>query len=132
VDWKPFFDGIFNAEKDAEAALAVIDKLRNAGSTSPPSYTPALTPTSNPIPTDSCPNLTKLSTLETELMKSVVELQACKRINGTAPTLEELVNPIEENKIGDLPYQFPGGDDEILDQVLNGESSSGHAVDAGD
>ena len=132
ADWKPFFDGIFNAEKDAEAALAIIDKLRNAGSTSPPSCTPASTPTSNPIPTDSRPNLTQLSTLETGLIKSVAELQARKRINGTAPTLEELVNPIEENEIGDSPYRFPGGDDEILDQVLIGESGNGHAVDAGD
>jgi hypothetical protein len=78
ADWKPVFDGIFNAEKDTEAALGVIDKLCNAGATSPLSSTSASAPTLNPNPIDSHPNLPQLTTLEIGLMKSVADLQTCK------------------------------------------------------
>ena len=35
----------------------------------------------------------------------------------TPPTLEDLVDPIEECEIGDLPYRFEGGDTEIVAEV---------------
>jgi hypothetical protein len=48
--------------------------------------------------------IAQLAALEAELMDSVAELKTCKHIFGTAPTLEELLNPIQECEVGDLPY----------------------------
>jgi hypothetical protein len=33
-------------------------------------------------------------------------------------TLEDLVYLVEETRIGDLPYHFPGGDDEIIAEAV--------------
>jgi hypothetical protein len=43
-------------------------------------------------------------------------LQQRKHIHGTAPTLKDLLNPIEETEISHLDYRFPGGDNEIVAQ----------------
>jgi len=43
--------------------------------------------------------LSQLQGLEADLIHAVDSLQKCKRIRGTAPTLEDL-NPIEETEIG--------------------------------
>jgi len=50
-------------------------------------------------------------------MESVEELVKWKRIIGCPPTVEDLINPIEEWEIGDLPYRFEGGDAEIVAEV---------------
>jgi hypothetical protein len=42
-----------------------------------------------------------------------------KRIIGLSPTLEDLVDPIEEREVGDSPYTFEGGDAEIVAEVLH-------------
>ena len=46
-------------------------------------------------------------------MDSMKELTQQRRI-FQVPTLEELVNPIEEEENEDSPYQFEGGDAEIM------------------
>jgi len=43
-------------------------------------------------------------------MDSIEELVKCKRITGPPPTLEDLVNPMKEQEVGDSPYRFEGGD----------------------
>jgi hypothetical protein len=48
----------------------------------------------------------QLENLETELVNAVTELKARKRIVGTPPSLEDLLNPIEEKEVGDSPYAF--------------------------
>jgi hypothetical protein len=50
-------------------------------------------------------------------MDSVEELVKRKQIIGPPPTLEDLVNPIEEREVGDSPYRFEGGDAEIVAEV---------------
>ena len=50
-------------------------------------------------------------------MSSVEELVKCKKIIGCPPTIEDLVNPIEECKVGDSPYRFEGGDAKIMAKV---------------
>ena len=50
---------------------------------------------------------------EKDLMNTVEELVKCKQIIGPSPTLEDLVDPIKECKIGESPYRFEGGDAEI-------------------
>jgi hypothetical protein len=47
-------------------------------------------------------------------MSSVLKLCTHRQIVGTAPTLDELLNPIKEQEIGDSLYRFPGGDADIL------------------
>ncbi|KAG1895336.1 uncharacterized protein F5891DRAFT_984280 [Suillus fuscotomentosus] len=47
-------------------------------------------------------------------MNTIEDLQHRKRICGTAPTLEDLLNPIKEDVIGHTGLEFPGGDDEII------------------
>ena len=51
-------------------------------------------------------------------MQAVNELKSRKRIVGTAPTLEDLLNPIQECKIGESPYRFNRGDKEIIAAAL--------------
>ena len=51
-------------------------------------------------------------------MHAVNSLQQRKHICGTAPTLEDLLNPIEETEIGHSDYRFLGGDNEIVAEAL--------------
>jgi hypothetical protein len=45
-------------------------------------------------------------------------LKTQKRVFGSLPSLDALVNPIEEQDMfKDSPYAFPGGDHEIVGQV---------------
>jgi len=57
-------------------------------------------------------------------MNTVKDLQHRKRIRGTAPTLEDLLNPIEEDIIGCTGLEFPGGDDEIIAEVTRPTTDS--------
>jgi hypothetical protein len=37
---------------------------------------------------------------------------------GTAPTLEDLLDPVEELKVSESPYDSLGGDEEIMQQAV--------------
>jgi hypothetical protein len=50
-------------------------------------------------------------------MGSVGELKKQNRIVGEPPLLEDLVDPEDEQEVGESPYEFKGGDDEIVDEV---------------
>ena len=50
-------------------------------------------------------------------MHTVNNLQQRKHIQGTAPTLEDLINPIKI-KISHSDYRFPGSDNEIIAEAL--------------
>jgi len=67
--------------------------------------------------------LSQLQGLEADLIHAVDSLQKCKRIRGTAPTLEDL-NPIEETEIGHSDYRFPGGNDEIVAEALRATTNA--------
>ncbi|KAG1891749.1 uncharacterized protein F5891DRAFT_916658, partial [Suillus fuscotomentosus] len=113
-DWKPAFDAIFAAKDDEMAAATAIDHLASK-SLYPAAAAPHLQeglpkPPTRPLQ----PSLPQLSQLETELMNTIEDLQHRKQICGTAPTLEDLLNPIEEDVIGHTGLEFPGGDDEII------------------
>ena len=54
------------------------------------------------------------SHVQRTIMQSVEELVKHRWIIGSPPTLEDLVDSVEEHKIGDLPYRFEGGDAEIV------------------
>ena len=50
-------------------------------------------------------------------MEQVDELQRRGHIQGTALTLDEMLNPIEEDCVGETGFEFPGGDQDILNRV---------------
>ncbi|KAF8997433.1 hypothetical protein BDQ17DRAFT_1429115 [Cyathus striatus] len=59
----------------------------------------------------------EISIEENTLMESVKELKRRNRIFGPPPTLDNLVNPQEEQEVGDSPYRFEGGDNDIVKEV---------------
>ncbi|KAH8105697.1 hypothetical protein DFH11DRAFT_1731517 [Phellopilus nigrolimitatus] len=109
ADWKPAFDAVFQAESDVPAAVSAIHELAHKAQQSAP---PAI-PDPVPLIPDKA-TIPQLESFEKSLMEAVDDLKKLNHIRGTAPTLEELVNPIEEMEIGESPYHFPGGDIEII------------------
>lgn len=51
-------------------------------------------------------------------MQAVAKLKIRRWIIGTAPTLEDLLNPIQECEIGDSQYCFDGSNVEIIAMAL--------------
>lgn len=117
-DWKHAFDAVFTAKDDIVVAIVAIESLQKVA-----------TQQHNPTQKLLIPQLTHL---EDGLIKSVTELKNRKCIVGEAPTLEDLLNPAEENEIGDSPFQFPGGDDEILAQVANESAQDSNKPESDD
>ena len=137
IDWKPAFDAVFAAEDDVGKAISAIEDLEKQART--------VTPTAPTIPSPTAPRLApnQLTTLECGLMECVTKLGDRKRIRGTRPTLEDLLNPVEEREIGESEFCFPGGDGEIIAKVIRefqpggdveaeneGEESDGEQEDA--
>src|SRR5882762_5884301 len=56
-------------------------------------------------------------TAEDVLMHSVAKLKERNHIFGELLTINELVEPLEEKEIGYSPYQFEGGDADIIAEV---------------
>ena len=56
----------------------------------------------------------QITEAEQELMESVEDLVKCRQIIEAPPTLEDLIDPVEECKIGDSLYRFEDGDAEIV------------------
>jgi hypothetical protein len=107
-DWKLAIDAVLGAENDSQVAKAAIETLR----------TQNLQPVSVSPLSASAPELPAQSILlESELMESVQELQKRRRIIGSAPTLDDLLNPISEQEIGQSLFSFEGGDSEIVEEV---------------
>src|ERR1700720_504714 len=107
-DWKPVFDAIFATEGDTPTAVTAIKKLCTEVMQQPIAHTTTQTPTRIP----------QLEIFDTELVNAVVELKARKHIVGTPPSLKDLLNPIEEKKVGDSPFHFPGGNSEIIAKAV--------------
>jgi hypothetical protein len=61
--------------------------------------------------------LQQLQEIEKELQECVKELKRRNRIIGQPLTLQDLLNPVEEQDVGQSQYAFEGGDDEIVAQV---------------
>lgn len=110
-DWRPALDAVMKAEGDTIQAQAAIQLLASK------SQLPRLAiriPPRNQTQSNIAP---QLADAEQHLINSVQELVKRKRIIGPPPTIEDLVNPVEEHNIGDLPYRFEGGDCEIVAEV---------------
>ena len=113
LQWKPAFDEVFKAEGDASAALEAVEALKSKVTVR------HLTQLQAEIQDPMSPNLSlpELESTELELMQVVDELHRRRRIIGTRPTLEDLLNPVEEKEVGHSPYRYPGGDNEIIEEV---------------
>jgi len=107
-DWKSALDAVMNVEGDILQAQEALHKL--ASECQLPRFTIKL-PRKSPPESAAIPQI-----IETErgLMESVEELVRHQQIIGPPPTLEDLVNLVEECEIGDSPYRFEGGDAEIV------------------
>ncbi|OCB90445.1 hypothetical protein A7U60_g2328 [Sanghuangporus baumii] len=103
-DWKGVIDTILHTEDDVVAASKLVEQHQSA----------ALAQTcSGSI--NIAPLLPQLKRTEESLMASVDDLKQRQRIHGTAPTLEELLNPVEEQKDYEDTHIFKTDQEIILE-----------------
>jgi len=126
ADWKPAIDAVFTAEDDTLKALDALEVLRAKAN---PQSSPNNNTATHNKTLATTPIIPQLTAFETDLMESVAELHRRRRIVGTVPTLEDLLNPIQEREIGDSPYRFPAGDDDIVAEVLKETEGSQQEVE---
>ncbi|PBK67954.1 hypothetical protein ARMSODRAFT_1019998 [Armillaria solidipes] len=99
-DWRPVLSAIMAAENDVNVALRVIEALT-------PKAIPTASSTQSTMPKE-------LANAEKTLENRIIELKERNHIHGAVPTLEDLLNPAEEEEIGEPEYQF-GSDEEIIE-----------------
>jgi hypothetical protein len=88
-EWKEPLDAVLNAESSVEAALQALEELQHKYGIDTSSQSP------NTVITDQCTNL------QNELLELVDDLKKRRRIIGEPRSLEEIVDPIEERKVGE-------------------------------
>ncbi|PBK65630.1 hypothetical protein ARMSODRAFT_1022079 [Armillaria solidipes] len=88
------------AENDVNVALRVVEALA-------PKAIPTASSTQSTMPKE-------LANAEKTLENRIIELKERNHIHGAVPTLEDLLNPAEEEEIGEPEYQF-GSDEEIIE-----------------
>ncbi|KAF9220328.1 hypothetical protein BS17DRAFT_769405 [Gyrodon lividus] len=92
-EWKAAFDEILKAEDNESAAVAAIEALKEKAITHHTHVpVPLLTHQSHH------PSLPELERAKTELMQAVNSFCKQKHIQGTCPTLKDLLNPSEEKE----------------------------------
>jgi hypothetical protein len=106
-EWRPALDAVMAAENDTSVALENIKKFRL---TSYPNPSAVLTTFPLHTPTAQC------TSFEADLMESVAELKNQNRIFGPLATIEELVNPVEEQQNQDS-LNGPMNESDIIAQV---------------
>ena len=97
--WIPALTAVMGAENDVSLALEAINKIRG----------PLKAPSA-------CATTTQCAALEADLAESVQNLKERKRIFGRVPTLNELLDPVEEQEVGEPMHAFEG-DEDIVAQV---------------
>ena len=126
-EWNESLDTVLGAEDNSEVALAALDTLLNK-------WAP-----------DTCSELCEVATIsdehkkvEEELLDLVAQLKIQRCIIGEPWTLEELLDPEEEQEIGEDPHELEGGDLEIVRMVqqemglARGEIEESEESDSGD
>jgi hypothetical protein len=111
-DWQLALDAVMNAEGDTSLTQEAVNQL--ASKCQLPQLVIKLLQwlEARELP------ISQIIDAEKGLMDSVNELVKHKRIIGCPPTIEEIVNPIEEQEIGNSPYRFEGGNVEIMAKVM--------------
>ena len=118
-DWRPILTVVMTAEGDATATLDAVGKL--ASTRYPPKPTIK-------IPAQPYTITPQVAILECNLMASIAELHIRHQIFGDLPSLEDLLDPAEEKEVGDSPYQFEGGDAEIVAQICHQMAVDQHNI----
>lgn len=116
-DWKEAFRVIEMAETDTVAAIAAIKPLLENATNPTPSTHHSTSQTLDTLR----PPLPQLERLENELNECVSQLQSWGWIRGQALSLEEMLNPVEEDIVGETGVEFPGGDKDIIERVIHGD-----------
>lgn len=105
-DWRPALKAVMDAKGDVTKAQEAVQAF-SAGCERPKLVIKL--PASRPP---------QVVAIEKDLMEPVEELKTRKRVFGPLPSIEELVNPVEEQEsFEDSPHAFPGGDLKIVGQV---------------
>ncbi|KAF4616739.1 hypothetical protein D9613_008851 [Agrocybe pediades] len=79
------------------------------------------------------PRPAQLCRIENELLDAANDLKNRRRVIGTLLTLEEMLNPVEEQEIGQSAYTFEGGDEEIVSTVQHElDIQSGKVIEISD
>lgn len=127
-DWRDTFKVINFAEKDTAAAVTSIKALiAKALHPAPSSFHPT------PVTSHTLwPPLQQLEALETALTEQISKLQKRGHIQGTALTIKEMLNPIEEDCVGETGFEFPGGDNEIIERVISAKDEESELKDEGE
>lgn len=105
-DWNPIFDAIMETEQDVLKAIDVADELEK--------QTRAATVLVHPEISDS--TVVQLRKAEEGLMASYLQLAERRHI-GRRLTLEELLNPVEEQMPVNVEDIFDGSDAQILEEA---------------
>jgi len=107
TDWLPAFDAVMNAEGDSDAAAMAVEQLAQAASQR----------TGLKIRISMRrPPLAQLTAVENEVATSLQDLKNRNRIFGEPPSLDEFLEPAEEQEVGDS-LKFEGGDKAIVAAV---------------
>jgi hypothetical protein len=105
--WKESLDTVLGAEEDTSATLAALATLRNKWAPDAPLESPDALSESP----DECHDI------ENELLNLVTQLKDRRCIFGQPCTLDEILDPEEEQEIGENTHAFEGEDAEIVGMV---------------
>lgn len=135
-DWNKLFDTVMREDDDIPAALAALERVAlptlpagslvmEKGDGEVEVVVVDKSPASATAGAASVPTLARThvsdegQAVEADLLKKVFELRARNRIHGPALTIEEIVQPREEDEVGETEFTFEGGDKEIVERVLH-------------
>jgi hypothetical protein len=104
-DWRPAFEAVMIAEEDSNTAASAVEQLAQAAS--------RRTGLKIRIPARR-PPLAQLTALENEVATSIQDLKTRNRIFGEPPSVDEFLEPAEEQQVGE---SFEGGDEAIITVV---------------
>src|SRR3954469_935361 len=106
--------------------LKIVAKLEDVNTSVATIKNMGLTLTSNLQP--SCATMAQCQILKDQLMESVAKLKKQNQIFRDLPTLEELLDPVEEHKTGDLPHGFEDGEASIVAEVLQEQAVASEEI----
>jgi hypothetical protein len=119
TDWDPVLKVIMDAENDTSKAFDGLDVFTNKIFGCRLTY---LTLAHTPRRQEATVAPQQLSEAEQDLSAAVNDLKQRNRIVGTPLTLDEMLNPVEEEEVGHSDYRFEGGDEAIIGQVTYEEA----------
>ncbi|KAH0828638.1 hypothetical protein J3R83DRAFT_2982 [Lanmaoa asiatica] len=121
ADWQSAFKAVMDAKNDSGIALTTIARLENS----------AINQTGLKIRIPACSTIvSQLTSVETDVSQSILELQGRNRIFGTPLTLNEFLEPKEEaENLDSITDILEGGDEAIVAKVVQEMSAEVIDVD---